>query len=292
MREHVVQQVPTGKPVSPGNIRARLDEEEQVSLAQSIARNGILVPLLGHYEGDAIIVDDGHRRLDAARRAGLQTVPMLIAENAPTRAERVTLQLLANTQRQGLKVTEHARALHDLMQATGWSAAEVSLRLGRPSPGTISKLLSLLVLPRDVHDLIDAGRIPMSSAYQIVTVPDAAKREQLIHAVLEGRLPRDRLVAETKAVKAGRPTPRTNVRQRIVRERVAIALGNGRVVSVVGPTLSTADVIEWLSALAERLRLAAASNPLLADAVRIVSADSRGARRKSRGCDVRKQSNE
>lgn len=212
MAGHIVEQVPTGKPVSPGNIRARLIEEEQVSLAQSIARNGILVPLLGHYEGEPLILDDGHRRLDAAKRVGLAVVPMLISDHAPNPAERLTLQLVVGTQRQGLSVTEHARALHDLMRETGWSASEVSVRLGRPSPGTISKLLSLLVLSREVQDLIDAGRIPMSSAYQIVTVSDAAERERLIREVLDGKLTRDRLVAQTKAVKAGRTAGRTKRR--------------------------------------------------------------------------------
>ncbi|MBK9119734.1 MAG: ParB/RepB/Spo0J family partition protein [Phycisphaerales bacterium] len=275
MPEHIIQHVPTNKPVSSGNVRAGLDEEEQVSLAQSIAQNGILVPLLGHYEGDALIVDDGHRRLDAARRAGLATVPMLIAEKAPTPAERVTLQLLANTQRQGLKVTEHARAVHELMQATGWSAAEVSLRLGRPSPGTISKLLSLLVLPRQVHDLIDAGRIPMSSAYQIVTVPDAAERERLIQAVLDGRLTRDRLVAETKAVKAGRPAPRTGRRQRVARERVVIKLGEGRSISVSAPTLSIDSVVTWFIDLAEQLKHAGADGRPLAEVAKGISVNGK-----------------
>ncbi len=275
MPAHVVQQIPTSKPVSPGNVRARLDEEEQVSLAQSIAQNGILVPLLGHYDGDAIIIDDGHRRLDAARRAGLATVPMLIAEKAPTPAERVTLQLLANTQRQGLKVTEHARALHELMQATGWSAAEVSLRLGRPSPGTISKLLSLLVLPRDVQDLIDAARIPMSSAYAICTVPDAAERARLIQAVLEGRLTRDRLVAETRAVKAGRPAPRTSTRQRVARERVVIKLGEGRSVAVSAPTLTVDAVVNWFMDLAEQLRHAGADGRPLAEVARSISGNGK-----------------
>lgn len=275
MPELIVQQVPTGKPVSPGNVRARLDEEEQVSLTQSIAQNGILVPLLGHYEDDSIIVDDGHRRLDAAKRARVATVPMLIAEKAPTPAERVTLQLLANTQRQGLKVTEHARALHDLMQATGWSAAEVSVRLGRPSPGTISKLLSLLVLPREVQDLIDAGRIPMSSAYQIVTVPDAAERERLIQAVLDGRLTRDRLVAETKAVKTGRPVARSNKRQRIARERVVIKLGEGRSVAVSAPTLSVDSVVTWFIDLAEQLRHAGADGRPLAEIARSISGNGK-----------------
>jgi len=271
MPAHTVEQVPISKPVSPGNVRAGLDEEEQVSLAQSIAQNGILVPLLGHYEGDSIVVDDGHRRLDGARRAGLATVPMLIAAKAPTPAERVTLQLLVNTQRQGLKVTEHARALHELMQATGWSAAEVSLRLGRPSPGTISKLLSLLVLPRDVHDLIDAGRIPMSSAYQIVTVPDATERERLVQAVLDGRLTRDRLVAETKAVRAGRPVSRANTRPRAARERVVIRLGEGRSVAVSAPALTVESVVACFIDLAEQIKHAGADGRPLAEAVKCIS---------------------
>ncbi|MCC7290456.1 MAG: ParB/RepB/Spo0J family partition protein [Phycisphaerales bacterium] len=271
MAEPIVQQVPTSKPVSPGNIRARLIEEEQVSLAQSIAQNGILVPLLGHYEGEPLILDDGHRRLDAAKRAGLAVVPMLIAEHAPTPAERLSLQLVVATQRQGLTVTEHARALHELMQETGWSASEVSVRLGRPSPATISKLLSLLVLSRDVQDQIDAGRIPMSSAYQIVTVPDATERERLIRGVLDGRLTRDRLVAQTKAVKSGRiATPPRRPRQ-VTRERVSIFLGEGRSVSVSAPTLSVEGLVAWLADLAERIRNAGADGRPLAEVIKDIS---------------------
>ena len=57
-----------------------IDNEEMTALVESIKTNGIMVPLAvraldeeGKYE-----IISGHRRLYAAKRAGLETVPALI----------------------------------------------------------------------------------------------------------------------------------------------------------------------------------------------------------------------
>lgn len=228
MEPKLVENVPVSPIVSRGNIRKGLVEEDQVPLAESIKVNGILVPLLGHREGDAIVVDDGHRRLDAARRAGLDTVPMIVADCVPTTSELLTLQLVANCARSGLTTMEQVRAMDRLITEGGCTAAQVSLALGgRPSAPMISKLLSLLVHPRQVQDLIDAGRVPISSAYAIATVPDGGERERLIAEVLAGRLTRDKLVAVIKAGKSdnGRAQPRKPSKPR--RARVVVPLGDG-----------------------------------------------------------------
>lgn len=273
MANRIIQDVPTDKPVSQGNVRARLDEEVQAARAKSVSQNGIVVPLIGHYEGDDLILDDGHYRLDAAKRAGLATVPMVIVDHVPTAAERITLQLVANTQQYGLKVMEQARAFHELMQQTNWSAAEVSRRLGGPSPSTISKLLSLLVFPREVQDLVDAGRIPMSSAYAIVTVEDAAERERLIQEVLSGRLTRDRLVEHKRS--AGRTTRASQRRPATPRERVVIPLGEERSVAVSAPSLSVESLIAWLTDLVARIRTASADGRPLGEVVKALSVKGR-----------------
>lgn len=275
MPERIVQDIPTEKPISRGNMRTRFDEEVQVSLTQSIAQNGILVPLLGHPEGDRIVVDDGHRRLDAAKRAALPTVPMIVAEHAPTAAERGMLQLLANTLRVDLKIMEKSRALAGLMKETNWSAADVSLKLGGPSPASISKLLTLLVLPREVQDFIDAGRIPMSSAYIIATVADAAERERLIQEVLSGRLTRDRLVAQTKANKSAAGVTRPRKPRQARRERLVIPLGPGRSVALSAPTLSVECVLAWLTDLVDRIRTAGANGRALGDVVKELAANAK-----------------
>lgn len=237
------------------NIREQLGEEEQVAFAQGIRANGILVPLLGHREGDLVVVDDGHRRLDAATRAGLEVVPILVADHAPTPAELLTLQLVANCQRSNLKPMERVRAIDRLMKESGWSAAQVSDRLGERSESMISKLLTLLVLPKEMQDLIDAGRIPISSGYALATVNDSNKREQLVAGVLEGRLKRDDLVKRVKSLRSNHHrSSRLQRAKRPPRERVTVPLGAGRAITVAGPDLSVETLIAWLDQLLNRIR--------------------------------------
>jgi ParB family chromosome partitioning protein len=253
MESKLVENVPVGRIKSRGNIRERLVEEEQVALAESVKINGILVPLLGHREGEVVVVDDGHRRLDAAIRAGLETVPMLVSDHVPTRAELLMLQLIANCARSGLKTMERVRGIDGLMRESGWPASEVSRRLDGPSEASISRLLALLVLPREVQDLIDAGRIPISSAYAIATVPDAAERDRLIAEVLNGRLTRDKVVAVVKARKSGNGRSQPLKRSKTRGARVVVPLGGGCSIAFkTGVTLQT--FVSWLVDLSERFR--------------------------------------
>lgn len=269
MEPKAIQLVPLSRIEVRSNIRERLVESEQVALALSIKHSGILVPLLGHREGAEIVVDDGHRRLDAAIRAGLEDAPMIVADHAPTPAELLTLQLVANCQRSGLKTMERVRAIDRLIRDSSWSAAEVSQRLGGPSEATISKLLTLLVLPRQVQDLIDVGRIPMSSAYAIATVTDAAERMGLIGEVLNGRLTRDKLVAEIKTRKSNGEQAKSCRRARPRRSRLAISLGNGCSVTAK-PNVTVKVFVSGLRDLLQRCdRLEPQSE--LADAVKTLA---------------------
>lgn len=269
---HAFQRVPIKSLATRRNIRDRLVEEEQIGLTQSIKQSGILVPLLGHCEGPEIVVDDGHRRLDAARRAGLDTVPMIVAERAPTPAEIITIQLVANCQRTGLKTMERTRAIDQLITETGWPAAEVSLRLGGPSASTISKLLALLVLPQGVQDLVDAGRIPMSSAYAIATVKDAAERERLVGEILNGRVTRDQLVADINVGKkhGGRVRPRNRAKSN--RSRIVVPLGQGCSIAVSGSGQTLQTFVSWLQGLLNRIRSLEPQDMELGDAVKALAA--------------------
>lgn len=180
---------------------------------------------------------------------------MIVAEQAPTPAELLTLQLVANCQRSSLKTMERVRAIAKLMTESGWSASEVSLRLGGPSEATISKLLTLLVLPKEVQELIDAGRIPTSSAYSIATVNDAEERQRLVAAVLDGGLKRDELVNRIKSLKRNHQQPRRpRQAKRPPRERVTVPLGAGRAITVAGPGLSVDTLITWLDQLLNRIK--------------------------------------
>jgi len=264
----ILRSVPIESIQTRPQVRERINEEEQIALAVSIEHNGVLVPLLGHREESEIVLDDGHRRLDAAKRAGLDAVPMIVSDHAPSSAERIQFQLVANAHRVDLGITERARAIPKLMQETKWAALEISTKLGGPSPSTISKLLTLLVLPRPVQDLIDEGKLPMSSAYTIATVTDSAERERLVEEVLSGKMTRDRLV---KHVKATRSSTALRTRKRVPKAKITLSLGQGRSVRVSAPTLTTELVADWLMELAMQTKRESGKGRSLEETVKIIT---------------------
>jgi ParB-like chromosome segregation protein Spo0J len=195
---------------------------------------------------------------------------MIVSERAPSPAERLALMLVVNTQRADLKVMERARAIQQLIEETKWTAAEVSTRLGGPSPASISKLLTLLVLPREIQDLIDSDRLAMSSGYSIATIQDGAERQRLVEGVLSGKLTRDKVAALTKSHRAARRNG--SARPRAVRprmNRIVFPVGPGRRITVSAPELSVESVTKWIGDLLAALRQADAGGLALEDVAQL-----------------------
>lgn len=127
------------------------------SLAKSIQEQGILQPIVvrpkntetGFYQ---IIV--GERRYQAAKLAGLGTLPCVIREQADV--STLILQLLENDQREQVSVLEEAHALRQLIHEMGLSQQALAKELGRDGPW-ISLRLGLLDAPQAVKCLIEEG---------------------------------------------------------------------------------------------------------------------------------------
>ncbi|TWT44394.1 Chromosome-partitioning protein Spo0J [Phycisphaerae bacterium RAS1] len=275
MEAKAIQLAPLSRIEVRSNVRDRLVESEQIALAGNIAENGVLSPCVGYVDGPKIVPVIGHRRIDAATRAGLDCVPMIVLDHVPTPAEILILQLSENCVRSDLRISERARAIESLMQKSDWSAARVSQKLRLGSEATISRLLTLLVLPQTVLDLVDAGRIPISSATSIASVPNADERQRLIDEVLAGRLSRDRLVKRVKSLRTSHHRSSQPRRaKRPARERFTVHLGPGRSLTVSGPNLSLTSLTEWLQALLKRIGRLEPQDMALADAAKALSADA------------------
>lgn len=255
MESMAIELVPLSRIEVRSNVRQRLVEEEQVALAESIRQNGIQVPCIGYEDGAFVVPLDGHRRIDAAPRAGLDAVPMCVLDHPPSPGEVARLQLVINCHRSDLKPTERGRAYERLMTEFGVTAAELASHANEKSESTISRLTTILVLPKPIQDLIDAGRIPVSSGCALATVTSADERERLVAGVLDGTLNRDQLV---KRIKSLRSTPLRTARprrsNRPARQRVTLSLGAGRAITVAGPGLSVETLITWLDQLLDRIK--------------------------------------
>lgn len=111
----------------PINIRRDLGDLRP--LAESIRRDGILVPVIVDADGDMLRLRDGHRRVAAARLAGLTRIPATIHQQRLTDAEWLRHAVTINNQRRNQAAAERAETVRR-MRLTGVSFAEIAAAYG------------------------------------------------------------------------------------------------------------------------------------------------------------------
>ncbi|MFC4033536.1 ParB/RepB/Spo0J family partition protein [Streptomyces polygonati] len=169
---------------NPGNPRAEL--RDLAGLADTLRERGVLQPLgvvprddflAAHPEhreavgAAAYVVLHGHRRLAAARLAGLTELPVHVRTDASRTDEDA---LIENVQRDDLTELEQARALQGLIGAYGYSQREVAARIGK-TQGFVSQRLALLKLSGELRDALAAGRLTVEDARRLARLPREAQ---------------------------------------------------------------------------------------------------------------------
>lgn len=274
MHERTIQELPIDEIHPAPQVREHFDHESLLSLAMTMRVVGVQQPISVRRAAGGHEIIAGERRWRAAKLAEMTTIPVVVVEGELSEADIIELQLIENCAREDLNPVEKARAYDRLMKSAQRSAAEAARRTGA-SPAMVSKLTSLLLLPPDILAHVRDGRIPYSSAYELVKVSDPVEQRRLAEEIVARRLTRDRLVEQTKASAKTPSNPRQMRRARAARERVVIALGEGRSVSVTAPTLSVECVVALLNDLAERIRNTAVDGRPLADVVKAISSNGK-----------------
>ncbi len=168
-------EVPVGSIVpNPKQPRKGMDPASLQELAASIARHGILQPLLVTHQspkvGPAPIryqLIAGERRLEAAKIAGLTRVPVVVLE--ATAQEMLEMALIENLQRQQLTPLEEAAAYYHLINDFGLTQQEVAARVGI-SRAAVANRLRLLNLPEGVKTALQEGRITEGHARALLAL--------------------------------------------------------------------------------------------------------------------------
>jgi ParB family chromosome partitioning protein len=192
--------IPTGEapPPSPGGVmqvpvelitrnphqpRVRFDEEELAELADSIREHGVIQPLIvSPGENGAFVLIAGERRLQAAQKAGLKTVPA-IARHA-SGLELLELALIENVQRSDLNVLEEAEAYRQLTEEFGLSHEAVANHVGR-SRSTVTNTLRLLSAPAAIKQALVDEKISEGHARALLGLPTARAQEAALQTVLK-----------------------------------------------------------------------------------------------------------
>ena len=122
-----VETIPTSR-LEPHPDNPRKDIGDVTELAASIKANGLLSPIsvVPHHGNYRVIA--GHRRLAAARQAGINELPCFVLDL--TARQQLEAMINENTQRQQLTVIEEADAIQGLLDL-GATIAETAGQLGR-----------------------------------------------------------------------------------------------------------------------------------------------------------------
>ncbi len=144
---------------SRDNIRGDLEDIDE--LAASVRTHGVMQPLVVNDEAGTLYVTDGHRRLEAARRAGVPVLTCLLTEDAPTAS--VLLTMLAAAMHRQLAPLDQARAFQRLHTDEGMSIADIATGTGH-SPTFVRNRLLLLQLPPKAQDLVDEQAVTLTHA--------------------------------------------------------------------------------------------------------------------------------
>jgi ParB family chromosome partitioning protein len=166
---------------NPYQPRNRFDEETLAGLTASIRELGVLQPILVRQESDdryAIIA--GERRWRAAKRAGLQFIPVIVRQVN----DELTLQhaLVENLHRDDLNPLEEAAAYQQLVEDFDLTQEEVAHKVGK-SRSAVANLLRLFQLPPQVQRLVAEGRVSAGHAKALLGTPDRAFQESLARRV-------------------------------------------------------------------------------------------------------------
>src|SRR5579875_10397 len=185
--------------------RTHFDEEAMSALAASIRELGVLQPVLvrpveGSDGSDEYELIAGERRWRAAKRAGLQTIPVLVRDVAED-ATSLEQALVENLHRQDLGPLEEAAAYQQLIDDFGHTHEQVATRVGK-SRATVTNTLRLLQLPSGVQRAVADGSISAGHARALLGTPDRALQEALVSRIVsEGMTVRQ----VEEAVRAGGP---------------------------------------------------------------------------------------
>jgi ParB family chromosome partitioning protein len=165
-----VAQVPvsaiTPNPMQP---RTALDPEALAELAASIREHGLIQPLVVTRQGpERYQIIAGERRWQAARLAGLATVPALVKEATPQ--QTLELALVENIQRADLNPLEEASAFQQLVDEFGLTQEQVAERVGK-SRVAVTNTLRLLRLPAEIKQALANGTVSEGHARALLGLP-------------------------------------------------------------------------------------------------------------------------
>lgn len=187
----------------------------------------------------------GHRRLMAARLAGLPTLDVTIIEEPLSETQIRLYQLTENVHRADLTAYEKWLACSELMcMNPSWQMKDLAEHL-HLKPCTITQLLSPSRCIEAVQDALKEGKIGIAVCYEL-SKHDAGEQARLLALHLNGAATRDDLARGRKKRNGSAPEVRVS--------SIRCPLPSGTTVVIKGNDLTLEAAVEEIATLLKAMR--------------------------------------
>ncbi len=165
--------------------RKYFDEDNIISLSESIKNHGIIQPLIVSEINNKYLIVAGERRYRAAKHLGLSKLPCIIIEKSDE--EILEISLIENIQREDLNPIEEARAFKNLIDNFNITQETLSKKLS-VSRSSVTNKLRLLKLCSVVQDYILNEEISEGHAKILVSIKDEQLQIEIANKIIDENL--------------------------------------------------------------------------------------------------------
>jgi ParB family transcriptional regulator, chromosome partitioning protein len=195
---------------NPHQPRKSMDSAKLLQLAESLKSSGLIQPIVVRRVETGYQLIAGQRRLEAARLAGLKSIPAIVRD--VDSLSQAQLALVENIQREDLNPLDRAAAYRALIDRLGLTQAELATRLGEERSG-IANYLRLLDLASPVKQFISDGKITLGHAKLLAGIDDLLEQQRIAELVVAQELSvrnLERLIEHRPTTPQSRPAASTD----------------------------------------------------------------------------------
>ncbi|MCJ7488348.1 MAG: ParB/RepB/Spo0J family partition protein [Candidatus Aminicenantes bacterium] len=175
--------------IDPNPHQARCELGNIGELQDSIKSKGILEPILVRAKGNRFEIIAGERRFMASKNIGIKEMPCIDMDVEDN--EAMEIALIENLQRKDLDIFEEADGLQALADIHQYHHQDISDKIGK-ARSTITEILSIAKIPRDVRDLIrQTGVFSRTTIIEIAKQKSDEDMLKLAREIVDRRLTRE-----------------------------------------------------------------------------------------------------
>ncbi|MGM5482324.1 MAG: ParB/RepB/Spo0J family partition protein [Nanobdellota archaeon] len=200
---------------NPYQPRVYFDEESIESLAVSIKNDGIIQPIIVNYQEDKdnFILISGDRRLRAAKKAGLKSVPVIVRQLGDKEVARISL--IENIQRENLSPVDEIKGYERLMTEFGYNQQALSQELG-VAKSSMAEYLSILRIPSELLEKCTGHKhVSKSHLVEIAKMPED-QMEDAIKDLIKNKSPIKKLRERRKNETSKRGSYKERAKQQTI----------------------------------------------------------------------------